>query len=188
MKYAFIAVGASLGGLQAVKAVLSALPVTFGLPLALVQHRSADAGDELVFVLREICALPVREVEDKTVIQPGVVYTAPPGYHLMVEGDHFALSTEDPVDWARPSIDVLFETAAASFGPRLIGVVLSGTGADGAAGLATIQQHGGTVLIQAPETAYAGGMPQAAMLAVQDEQRLPLLFIGPQLVQLSQQD
>ncbi len=185
MKYAFVAIGASLGGLQAVRTVLSALPATFRLPLALVQHRTADAGDELAFVLGEACALPVREAEDKAAIEPGALFIAPPGYHLMVEDDHFALSTEDPVGWARPSIDVLFETAAETFGPRLIAVVLSGTGEDGAAGLAEVERHGGTAIVQAPDSAYANGMPRAAQAAAANEATLPLMFIGPYLVELS---
>jgi two-component system chemotaxis response regulator CheB len=184
MKYAFVAIGASLGGLQAVKVVVSALPATFRLPIALVQHRMADAGDELAFVLGENCALPVREAEDKAPIEPGTLFIAPPGYHLMVEGDHFALSTEEPVAWARPSIDVLFETAAEAFGPRLIAVVLSGTGEDGSAGLAAVERHGGTTVVQAPETAVASDMPRAAANAVQNEATLPLMFIGPYLVEL----
>lgn len=183
MKYAFVAIGASLGGLQAVKTVLSALPATFRLPLALVQHRTSDAGDELAFVLGESSPLPVREAQDKAVIEPGALFIAPPGYHLMVEGDHFALSTEDPVGWARPSIDVMFETAAEAFGPRLIAVVLSGTGEDGAAGLAAVERHGGTAIVQAP--AYADGMPRAATQAVQSATQLPLEEIGPQLAALS---
>lgn len=185
MKYAFIALGASLGGLQAVKAVLAALPAAFRLPVALVQHRTADAGDELAFVLREACALPVREAEDKAAIEPGALVIAPPGYHLMVEDDHYALSTEDPVAWARPSIDVLFETAAETFGPRLAAVVLSGTGEDGAAGLAAVVGRGGTAIVQSPDHAYAKGMPRAAAQAVRNEAVLPLEQIGPRLVKLS---
>lgn len=185
MKYAFVVIGASLGGMRAVMAVLSALPATFRLPLALVQHRTADAGGELAFVLRESCALPLREVEDKTAIEPGVVYIAPPGYHLMVEGDHFALSTEDPVELARPSIDVLFETAAETFGPRLIGVVLTGTGQDGAQGLAAVGKAGGATIMESPETAYAAAMPQAAADATQGGIPLKLEAIGPYLVELS---
>lgn len=185
MKYAFVAIGASLGGLQAVKAVLSVLPATFRLPLALVQHRVADAGDELALALRAACALPVREAEDKSAIEPGTVFIAPPGYHLMVEDGHFALTTEDPVGWARPSIDVLFETAAESFGPRVIGIVLSGTGEDGAKGLAVIRRHGGAAIVQAPETAFADGMPRAAARAVGDQTALPLEAIGTHLLDLS---
>lgn len=187
VKYAFVAMGASLGGLNAVRTVLSALPCFFPLPVALVQHRTTEAGDELAFVLRESCALPVREARDKAAIEAGVVFIAPPGYHLLVEGDHFALSTEDPVGWARPSVDVLFETAAECYGPRLIAVVLSGAGEDGAAGLAVVERRGGMALVQEPETAYANGMPRAAGQALQNEMTLPLPAIGPQLVALSRQ-
>ncbi len=187
VRYAFVAMGASLGGLNAVRTVLSALPSFFPMPVALVQHRMTDAGGDLAFVLRESCALPVREAEDKAPIEAGVVFIAPPGYHLLVEGDHFALSTEEPVEWARPSVDVLFETAAESYGRRLIAVVLSGTGEDGAAGLAAVERHGGMALVQEPETAYANGMPRAAGQAMRNEMTLPLAAIGPQLVALSRQ-
>lgn len=185
MKYELVVIGASLGGLRAVRAVLSALPADFRLPLALVQHRSADAGDELVFVLREACALPVREAVDKDAIEPGTVFVAPPGYHLLVEGGHFALSVEAPVWNARPSIDVLFGTAAEAYGRRLIGVVLTGTGEDGARGLAAVAGHGGAALVESPETAYAAQMPQAAAGAVPGGLCLELARIGPTLLELS---
>ena len=184
MKYALVVIGASLGGLRALRAVLSTLPAAFRLPLAVVQHRSPDAGDPLQVVLQESCALPVREVEDKAPIAPGAVYLAEPNYHLLVDGDHFSLSTEDAVLNARPSIDVLFESAGESFGERLIGVVLTGTGRDGALGLAAIQRRGGLALIEAPASALAAEMPEAAVEATRGAVELKLEAIGPYLVEL----
>lgn len=187
MKYGLIVVGASLGGLNAVRTVLSTLPATFRLPVAVVQHRDPSAGDSLRFVLQEKCSLPVREAEDKQPIEPGNVYLAPGDYHLLVDGDHFALSTEDPVRFAKPSIDVLFETAAELFGPHLVGVVLTGSSDDGAEGLAAIRRHGGTVLIESPETAFAREMPEAARQANPGTVELKIEEIGPYLLELSLQ-
>lgn len=185
MKYRLIVIGASLGGLHALRTVLSALPADFRLPLAVVQHRNPDAGDQLQFVLQESCALPVREAVDKEGIAPGTVYLAEPNYHLLVDGDHFALSTEDAVNRARPSIDVLFETAAEAYGRQAIGVVLTGTGGDGALGLAAIQRHGGLALVESPAGARARGMPEAAIAATLDATEFKLEEIGPYLVELS---
>ncbi len=185
MKYKLIVIGASLGGLHALRTILSALPVDFRLPLAVVQHRNPDAGDQLQFVLQESCALPVRTAEDKTPLAPGTVYLAEANYHLLVDGDHFALSTEDAVNHARPSIDVLFETAAERYGKQTIGVVLTGTGKDGALGLAAIQRSGGLTLVESPVSAQEQGMPVAAISVTANSTLLKLEEIGPYLVALS---
>jgi two-component system chemotaxis response regulator CheB len=187
MRYGLVVIGASLGGLRALTAILSALPPGFRLPLAVVQHRKPDAGDSLRVVLQASCALPVRAALDKTPIEPGVVHVAEPDYHLLVEGGHFALSTEESVQYARPSIDVLFETAAESWGGRLIGVVLTGTGRDGALGLAAVQRHGGLALIESPATALEPAMPKAAAQAAPGATKLKLEAIGPYLIELSLQ-
>lgn len=185
MKYALVVIGASTGGLQAVRTVLSMLPATFRLPIAVVQHRQPVTSDALQFVLQQACALPVREAVDKQPIEPGKVYLAPVGYHLLVDGDHFALSTEDPILFAQPSIDVLFETAAESFGARAIGVVLTGSSEDGADGLAAIRRQEGVALIESPAQACAGTMPEAAKRAAPDAVELALEEIGPYLLELS---
>ncbi len=184
MKYGIVVIGASLGGLRALKAILLALPGNFRLPVAILQHRSADAGDELQFALQDGCALRVREACDKDAIEPGTVTLAPPNYHLLVEADHFSLSTEAPVHYARPSIDVLFESAAEAMGPRAIGVILTGTLSDGAHGLAAIQRHGGLALIESAATAVAAGMPDAAARATVNATVLKLEEIGPHLIEL----
>ena len=122
MKYRLVVIGASLRGLHSLRGVLSTLPATFRPAVAIVQHRSADADDTLQFLLQKECAHLVREVEDKEAIIPGKIYLAPGGYHLMVEGHHFALSMEASVNYAQPSIDLLFKTAAEHFGSRVIDV------------------------------------------------------------------
>lgn len=187
MKYGLVVIGASQGGLQALRVILSALPAGFRLPLAVVQHRSPAADNPLQFVLQQACALTVQEIEDKQAIKPGIVQLAPPDYHLLVEDDHYALSLEAPLRYARPAIDLLFETAAWCFGPKLVGVVLTGTGDDGAQGLAAIQRHGGLALIESPQTAQAAAMPTAASAATIGAAALELARIGPYLVDLSLQ-
>lgn len=187
MRYGLVAIGTSLGGLRALRSVLSALPKTFRLPVVIVQHRNPDAGDPLQVVLQETCALDIVEAEDKAPIKAGTVYLSPSNYHLLVEGEHFALSTEDEELFVRPSINVMFETAAESFGPRVVGVVLTGTGHDGAQGLAAIQRAGGLAVVECPDTAQAAEMPRAAADAVTAAVELRLEEIGPYLVELSNQ-
>lgn len=184
MRCALIVIGASLGGLRALQTVLPALPAGFALPLVVVQHRLPDAGDSLQFVLQESCALPVREVIDKMPIEAGTVYLAPSGYHLLVEGDHFVLSTEDPVFLARPSIDALFESAAQAHGAQVVGVVLTGTGSDGAASALAIASAGGRVIVQDPRSAQEAQMPQCSLDAVSDALLLDITQIGPYIAQL----
>lgn len=156
-------IGGSSGALEALTVILPALP-TGGAPVAIVIHLPPQRPSRLVEVLGVHTALPVREAEDKEALAPGVVYVAPPGYHLLIErGGTFALSADAPVHYSRPAIDVLFESAADSYRGRLAGVVLSGANADGAEGLATIKRAGGRTAVQAPEDALARAMPEAAI-------------------------
>jgi two-component system chemotaxis response regulator CheB len=177
MRFKIVVVGASLGGLHALEAILSALPEDFPLPVAVVQHRSVLSGEAWVHVLQRHSRLKVREPLDKDPIQPGRVYIAPPDYHLLVDDGAFALSTDEPVLFARPSIDVLFESVADAFGSGTIGVVLTGASEDGARGAARIKRRGGYLVVQDPETAESPVMPRAA-LAAQPDQVLPLGEIG----------
>jgi two-component system chemotaxis response regulator CheB len=135
-RFRIVVGGVSLGGVEAMRALLAGLPPDFPLPVAFVQHRGEEPDDTLSPLLRRDAALRVKEAEDKEPILPGYFYLAPRGYHLMVDGDRFALSVDAPVRNARPSIDVLFESAADAYGPGTIGVVLTGASADGAAGAA----------------------------------------------------
>ncbi len=182
---ALVAVGTSLGGVNAVRAVLRALPADLPVPIVVVQHRGATAETTLVDVLSLATRLAVVEADDKVEMQPGTVYVAPADYHLLVEAPGMlALSTEAPVRSARPSIDVLFESAADAYGERLIGVLLTGASADGAAGLARIKQLGGWAIVQDPATAECATMPSAGIAATAVDYVLPLDQIGAHVTSL----
>lgn len=174
-----VVIGASLGGLRALETILRALPASFPGAVAIAQHRRPDPDERLAVLLRRHCLLPLGDAQDKEPIQGGRVYLAPPDYHLLVDGDTFALSTEGPVSYARPSIDVLFETAADSFGKRVTAVVLTGANQDGARGVTIVRKRGGRVIVQDPASAECPVMPKAAAAAVAPNALLPLLEIGP---------
>jgi two-component system, chemotaxis family, protein-glutamate methylesterase/glutaminase len=180
-----MAVGASWGGLSALRVVLAALPAGFGAAVVVVQHRAAG-GDSRGFcdLLAAVTPLPVCEVEDKQPLKPGRVYVAPPDFHTLVDDDLLALSVDAAVEYSRPSIDVLFTSAAESHRERCLGVVLTGANADGAAGLARIAELGGEAIVQDPETAERAEMPRAALAAVPSARVVPLAQIGPLLVEL----
>lgn len=162
--YQAVVIGASAGGVRALTRILGGLRPDFPLPLVVVQHISADGADSLPHHLASVSPLPVREAEEKQAIEPGTVYLAPPDYHLLIEKDRtFSLSQEERVNFSRPSIDVLFETAAAAYGPRLIGVVLTGANRDGSAGLKQVREHGGLAIVQDPGEAESDVMPLAAL-------------------------
>jgi two-component system chemotaxis response regulator CheB len=180
-----VVIGASLGGLNALKTVLSALPPDFPCPIVVVQHREKTTEDLLTGLLETVCALPVAETEDKEPVAWGRVYLAPVNYHLLVEEGHFALSVDGPVNHTRPSIDVLFESAAEAYGERVVGVILTGANEDGARGLAAVKENGGIAVVQDPSTAEAPRMPEAALAAVTADAVLPLEAIGPFLTRLS---
>ncbi|HEX2185575.1 MAG TPA: chemotaxis protein CheB [Chloroflexota bacterium] len=172
--YRLIVVGVSAGGLFALRTLVGGLPEEFDLPVAVVQHRSRDSL-LLCELLQECSELPVGEVSDKEEIVPGRVYVAPPDYHLLVEEPGwFALSTDEPVRYSRPSIDVLFLSAADAYGLDTIGVVLTGANTDGARGLRRIADLGGHAVVQDPATAEVKVMPQAALRAVPEACVLPL--------------
>ena len=183
MTVSLVIVGASLGGFDALKTVLNGLPAGLPAPVVVVQHQGTSSG-ELGELLQRYAALPVCEAEDKESISPGRVYLAPAGYHLLVEPGSFALSTDAPVLYARPSIDVTFETAADAYGPGVVGVVLTGAGRDGAAGLAQVKRRGGRAIVQDPATAHRADMPAAALASVNVDWVLPLAEIAPKILAL----
>lgn len=183
MAYELVVIGASKGGTRALQVVCEALPAGFPLPVAVVVHRDKGSGEELAALLQKATSLVVAEPDDKEAIQPGRVYLAPPNYHLLVEGSHFALSVDEVVEYARPSIDVLFESAAEVYRDRLIGVILTGENEDGARGLAAITARGGLAVAQDPATAEAPSMPAAAIAAVPGAAILSPEAIGPFLVE-----
>jgi two-component system, chemotaxis family, protein-glutamate methylesterase/glutaminase len=161
-----VAIGASAGAVQALMALLPALPADFALPVFVVVHVPPGRRNALAALFAETCGLTVREAEDKDPIQPGIVYFAPPDYHLLVETpESLALSTDEAVSFSRPAVDVLFETAAAAYGTGLVAIVLTGANADGAAGLRCVVQAGGLAIVQDPAEAQADFMPRAAIAA-----------------------
>jgi two-component system chemotaxis response regulator CheB len=167
--------GASWGGLGALERVLGGLPRSFRTPIAVAQHRSPDGSSEgLARLLAAHAAMPVVDAEDKQPIEPGTVYLAPPDYHLYVEPDGFALSVDDAVLYSRPSIDVLFESAADQTGLAVLGVVLTGSNEDGAAGAAALAASGAPVLVQDPATAESPVAPRAALARVPGAEVVPL--------------
>jgi two-component system chemotaxis response regulator CheB len=168
-----IAIGCSWGGLAALSRLLDGMPTEIDAAVVIAQHRGPD-DSQLENLLHGRSALPVHEVDDKDPIKGGCVFLAPPAYHLLVEQGRFALSTEAPVHYARPSLDVLFESAADSYGEDCIGVVLTGASADGAAGLQRIVEAGGAAIVQTPETAERPEMPAAALAAAPGALSLPL--------------
>lgn len=172
--YDIVMVGTSWGGLAALRTLVSGLPEEFAMAVAIVQHRHKDSDHLLRVLLQERSPLTVCEIEDKMPIEHGRVYVAPPDYHTLVEPGHFSLSTEAPVRYSRPSIDVAFGSAADSYTHRAVGVVLTGANADGAEGLRFISDRGGMALIQEPETAESPTMPRAAVKAVPRARVMPL--------------
>jgi two-component system, chemotaxis family, protein-glutamate methylesterase/glutaminase len=177
--YDLVCIGASWGGLQAVGQVLRDLPAELDLPIAIAQHRHRDSQAEtLAELLQTKTDRPVLDVEDKMPIAAGHVYIAPPNYHLLVEQGSFALSVDEHIQYARPSIDVLFETAAHAYGAGVIGIILTGANADGALGLARIKDAGGVALIQDPLGAARRTMPDAAIAATAADAILPVEAIG----------
>lgn len=185
MTYDVIAIGASWGGLQAVGTVLEGIPAEVDQPIVVAQHRSAEsARGVLESLLQRHSGRPVVEPGDKEPIEPAHVYVAPADYHLLVEEGRFALSVDARVQFARPSIDVLFESVAEGYRDRAIGIVLTGANADGAAGLAAIKRNGGVAIVQDPATATRKAMPEAAIAASVADAVLPLEEIGPFLLGL----
>lgn len=173
-------IGASAGGLDAISTILRGLPEDLALTLVVVQHRSRDSH-VLSDLLQNVCALPVSEAFDKEPVEPGRVFLAAADYHLLVEPGHFALSLEAPEAYSRPSIDLAFESAAHSYGPRALGVVLTGANQDGSRGLQRIVARGGQAVVQDPATAEVDVMPASAIAAVPKARVIPLAGIAQYL-------
>lgn len=167
--------------------LLGELPGDFPVPIVVVQHRSKDSDRLLAQLLQDATELEVCEIDDKDVLEAGKVHVAPADYHVMIERGYLSLTIEAPVRYSRPSIDVMFVSAADAYGKEAIGVVLTGANADGSSGLAHIVQHGGKALVQAPKTAEIPVMPEAAIRAVPSAEVLALPDIGKRLIELSQE-
>lgn len=178
-----VVVGASWGGLEAVGHLLSDLPEDADCALVVVLHRP-QADSALASLLTPRARWPLLEPEDKEPLRSRRIYLAPAGYHLMVEGDHLALSTEGPFRYSRPSIDVLFDSAASALGARVVAVVLTGANSDGAEGAARVAAAGGRVLVQEPTGSERREMPDATIRAVPGAEVLALADIGRHLGQM----
>jgi two-component system chemotaxis response regulator CheB len=183
--FQIVVIGTSWGGLSALTAVVSTLPSTFALPLVVVQHRSPDAVGFLAELLQSRTKLCVVEVDDKHPIAAGHVYVAPANYHLLIERGFFSLTTDAPVRYSRPSIDVTFGSAADEYGRDTIGIVLTGANEDGALGLRRIADRGGYTIVQDPETAESATMPRSALRLVPRAHVLPLASIATHLVTIA---
>jgi two-component system chemotaxis response regulator CheB len=161
---AAIVIGASAGGIEVLMEILPALPRNTQTAVFITLHVSAGHNGLLAKIFQAKCQLPVFEAEDKQPVEPGTIYFAPPDYHLLIdEGPQLSLSIDGPVNFSRPSIDVLFESAADVYGPRLLGVLLSGGNDDGVSGLQYIQKLDGVTMVQNPADAMAPAMPTAAL-------------------------
>jgi len=185
MAFRIVVAGASPGGFGALKALLSGLPKDFPLPIVVVQHRSLDESELLAALLANHVSLPVVEIHDKQEIKDGRIFVGPSNYHVLIDGDHLALTTEAPVwDW-RPSIDVLFESAAESFGEGVLGVLLTGMNRDGAAGLKRIKECGGHTLLQDPLSAEGQVVPKRVIESIPADSVLPVEKIASFMMDLS---
>jgi len=175
MNYEAIVIGVSSGGMTALKFIFSTLPAGFSIPIIIVQHVSPRSDNEWIKLLNEKSNLTIKEADEKEKIEPGNVYIAPSNYHLLVEKDKtFSLTIDERVNYARPSIDVLFETAAEAYKNKLIGVILTGSNNDGAIGIKRIKECGGLVIIQDPETAESSYMPASAIATIEPDYILSL--------------
>jgi PAS domain S-box-containing protein len=164
VNYSAIVIGTSAGGLAALTTLLGGLSPGFPIPVIVVQHRAKEPGDLLEEVLQSKCLIKIKQADEKEKISGGIVYIAPPDYHLLVENDQtFSLSSDELIRFSRPSIDVLFDSAAKVFKDKLVGILLTGSNSDGAAGITTIKEYGGLTIAQSPGEAEFSAMPAAAV-------------------------
>ncbi|ASV10690.1 MULTISPECIES: chemotaxis protein CheB [Leptospira] len=185
MNYEAIVMGVSAGGMNAMKTILPSLPSEYGIPLILVQHIGPRSDGTWFRILGDLCDIRIKEAEEKEKIEPGTVYVAPPNYHLLIERDKtVSLSVTERVNFSRPSIDVLFESASDAYGDRLIGIVLTGANSDGAKGLKKIKENGGLAIVQDPLCSEASLMPESAIRAGPVDHILSLEKITELLIRL----
>ena len=182
-----VVIGASYGGLEALKIILNELPRKFKTPVIIVLHIGNNNINTFLSILNRNDKLTVKEAEEKEIIKPRTIYFAPPNYHLQVEDEFsLSLSTAEKVNFSRPSIDVLFETAAWTFKQDLLGILLTGSNSDGAEGLKTIKKYGGTTIVENPDTAFAKTMPQSAIKKSVPDFILNLDDISKKMIELTE--
>lgn len=188
MSYEAIVIGVSSGGMKAMKLLFTLLPKGFKTPIIIVQHMSAHSDSQWIQLLNDTYAIAIKEADEKEKIENGNVYIAPPNYHLLIEKDKtFSLTIDERVNYARPSIDVLFESAAEAYKNKLIGIILTGSNRDGTNGLKRIQEREGLTIVQDPKTAEAASMPTSAIAAMQPDYILSLEEIIKLLIKLDKQ-
>jgi len=184
-QYKAVVIGVSTGGVTALKRILGALPADFPVPVLIVTHIKPDSDDSLAALLNTLCDIRVKEADEQERMAPGTVYLAPANYHLLVErSGTLALSIDPPVNFARPSVDVLFESAADACGPELIGIILTGAGNDGSIGLLNIKKCGGVAIVQDPADAEMSSMPESALRLLNADHIVPLIEIPGLLMRL----
>ena len=184
-QYSIVVIGTSWGGLAALTELLGGLPGDFGIPIAVVQHRSKESERLLPQLLQDATDLTVCEMDDKDPLVPGTVHLAPANYHALIDAGSVTLTIEEPVRFSRPSIDLLFISAGDTYRTETIGVVLTGANEDGSRGLLHIVNRGGLALVQDPKTAEIPIMPAAAIKAVPSAEVLTLSGISKRLGQLA---
>ncbi len=188
MNYKAVVIGASAGGITALGKILPRLPRDFALPVLIVQHISPNSDNFMVRYFDRLCQLKVKEADEKEEIRPGTVYFAPPNYHLLVETDFtISLSVDERVNFSRPSIDVLFESAADAWCSHLIGIIITGASSDGSKGLQRIGKCGGLTIVQDPAEAESSMMPESAIKIANVDKILKLNEIADLLLQIHQQ-
>jgi len=185
-RYDIVVIGCSLGGMNVLETILSGLPAEFAVPIAIVQHRHRASSETLPAHFRRCSKLPVVDAVDKQWIRDGTIYFAPANYHLLVSRGEFSLSVDAAVRYSRPSIDVLFESAADAYGAATIGVVLTGANDDGCRGATAIKKRGGVIVVQHPETAEAREMPDSVVRSVRVDRILRPEEIAPFLAERCQ--
>lgn len=183
--YQAVVIGASAGGMEACKEIFRNLTDGFRLPVILVQHIHPRSDAYFVQYLDKLSRLRVKEAEEKEPVEKGIIYVAPPDYHLMIEDDRtFSLSVDQKVNYSRPSIDILFESAAEVYGDQLIGIILTGANHDGTNGMKKIKSNGGLLIAQDPESAEVAIMPLSVIKQVPVDHILPVNEIAPFLEKL----
>jgi two-component system chemotaxis response regulator CheB len=188
MRIEAIVIGMSWGGMQAMKVLFSRLPDGFKIPIIIVQHLSSLSDSKWIRSLNKDSSLTIKEADEKEAILPGHVYIAPPNYHLLIEKNKtFTLTIDEKVNFARPAIDVLFESASDVFKKRLIGIILTGSNHDGTKGIKKIKENGGLTLVEDPETATSSLMPLSA-IKMNPDHILPLEKIIELIIELDKQN
>jgi two-component system, chemotaxis family, protein-glutamate methylesterase/glutaminase len=187
MHYEAIVIGVSSGGLKALKIIFSILPKDFKTPIIIVQHIGPHSDNQWIELLNNRGILCIKEADEKEKIECGKVYIAPANYHLLVETNKtFSLTIEERVNFARPSIDVLFESAAGIYKNKLIGIILTGANNDGTNGMKRIKEYGGLTIVQDPATAESNCMPASVIASIQVDHVLSLEGIARLLVRIGQ--